>query len=117
VTTTRELVDEHLDAFNSHDTERLKAGCSATVFWATGQDVFRGREALGGLFDDGLWALDPSLRVVRMVVDGDSAAVEMHEQLTVDGVVQAYDIAAFFTVADDLITTVRVYREGNAEIE
>ena len=55
----RTLVAEHLAAFNAHDSARLLAGLAEDVRWATGQDVFHGRDELAELFDDGLWAMRP----------------------------------------------------------
>jgi ketosteroid isomerase-like protein len=112
-----QLVAEHLAAFNAHDSARLLAGLAPDVRWATGQDVFHGRDELAGLFDDGLWAMRPSLERRSIVAAGDAAAAELTEQLTIDGEQRRFAIAVFFRFADGLITSATVYREGSADIE
>jgi ketosteroid isomerase-like protein len=111
------LVDEHLAAFNAHDSARLLAGLAEDAQWATGQDVFRGREALADLFDESLWAMEPTLEQRTIVVGDDAAATELMEELTVDGEQRRFAIAVFFRFADGLITHATVYREGSADIE
>ena len=112
-----QLVAEHIAAFNAHDSARLLAGVAPDVRWATGQDVFHGRDELEELFDDGLWAMRPSLDQRSLVVSEDAAAAELLEELTVDGEQRRYAIAVFFRFADGLITRVTVYREGSADLE
>jgi uncharacterized protein (TIGR02246 family) len=109
-------IDEHVAAFNAHDTGRLLAGFSEDAEWVTGQDRFVGRTALAQLFEPGLWSLAPNLLVQRVVVDGDAAAVQLTETLTVDGELGGFDIAVFFEFADGLIHRAKVYREGSADI-
>lgn len=113
---TRELVLEHVAAFTAHYPARLLAGLAEDVVWSTGRDRLAGRATMAELFDDGLWALGPLLAVDRLLVDGDSAAAELTEVLTVDGVVHRFPIAAFFTVRAGLLTRVTVYREGTADL-
>jgi hypothetical protein len=112
----RTIVLDHLYAFNQHDSQRLLAGLSPTVVWRTGRDRFEGHSQLGALFDDDLWDLAPSLTVRTLLVNGNHAAAELHEALTVDGVRQAFDIAVFFEIEADLIERATVYREGSADI-
>ncbi|MGN6609443.1 MAG: nuclear transport factor 2 family protein [Jatrophihabitans sp.] len=113
----RAAVVEHLAAFNAHDTERLLAGFAPDVVWITGQDTVVGADGLTGLFDAGLWALDPRLEVVGMLTQGDDVAAQLRECVTVDGERRTFPIAAFFTVADGLITRAKIYREGNADLD
>lgn len=113
---TRAAVRQHVEAFNAHDTARLLQGLDEDVVWATGSDVFRGRKSLDSVFDDWLWAHEPSLQVVRVVVDGDAAAVECIEHMTVEGQATEVPIAVFLTVSNGLFTSVRVYREGTADL-
>lgn len=112
----QELVDEHLAAFNAHDSERLLATLASDVVWATGQDVCRGHDELAGLFDPALWELDPSLTPVRVLSDATNVAAELVERITVDGEPREFHIAAFFTVEDGLIRTAKIYREGTADL-
>jgi hypothetical protein len=115
---TRQIVVEHLAAFNAHDTARLLDGFARQARWATGQDTFVGTAALEGLFDDGLWALAPSLEVLTLVCDGPRAAAELREVLVVDGETRTFTIGVFFVVDGyGFITSGRVYREGSADIE
>jgi uncharacterized protein len=110
------LVKEHVDAFNTHDSARMLAGFAGDAVWSTGSDVFRGPE-LADLFGDKLWAFDPELEVRALLADASSAAVEFRESIVVAGAANTYDIAAFMTFRDGLITRVKVYREGAADIE
>jgi hypothetical protein len=115
---TRQIVVEHLAAFNAHDTARLLDGFAPQARWVTGQDTFVGTAALEGVFDDGLWTLAPSLEILTLVCDGPRAAAELREVLVVEGEQRAFTIGAFFVVNErGLITSGRVYREGSADIE
>jgi ketosteroid isomerase-like protein len=111
------LIEEHLAAFNAHDSDRLLATLAADVVWATGQDVCRGHDELAGMFDAGLWELDPSLTTQRMLADTTTVAAELIERITVDGEQREFHIAAFFTVDDGVIRSAKIYREGSADIE
>jgi ketosteroid isomerase-like protein len=114
--TAPDLVTEHLAAFNAHDTERLLTGFAADAVWITGQDVVRGRDALAELFDAGLWSMNPHLEVRSIVAADDRAAAQLLESITVDGVVREFEIAVFFTLAEELIVHAKVYREGSAQL-
>lgn len=115
---TERAAREHVAAFNAHDTARLLAGFTADARWATGQDVFVGTAALADLFDAGLWALDPALEVLSLVVGEDRAAAELRETLTFDGEVRTFTVAVFLDVdGDGLIRRGRVYREGSADLD
>jgi ketosteroid isomerase-like protein len=107
---------EHLAAFNAHDTQRLLAGLADDVLWATGRDLISGRAALIELFDDGLWAMNPSLELRTSLAEGDTAAAELTEELTVDGERVRFPIAVFLRFRDGLITHATVYREGSADL-
>lgn len=67
----RALVLDHVDAFNSQDRDRLLRGLAEDVFWSTGRDSIRGAKAVAEIFGDGLWAMQPSLTVQHLLVDGD----------------------------------------------
>jgi hypothetical protein len=115
---TRAAVLDHIDAFNAHDTDRLIAGMHPDLVWVTGSDVFRGASTLREtLFDDGLWAMRPSLAARTLLIDGEAAAGIFHEALVVDDESRAFDIAVFFTVSGGLIRSLKVFREGSADIE
>jgi uncharacterized protein len=113
---TRRAVIEHLDAFNSHDTSRLLRGLHPEVRWETGQEIVVGRPAAADLFDDWLWAMNPRLDLLSLVVDADLAAAECTEHLTAHGDPVQSAIAVFFTVWDGQLTRVKVFREGSANV-
>lgn len=113
----RALVTDHVEAFNAHDRQRLLAGLAPDVAWSTGTDTFRGTQALAEIFDDGLWAMQPSLTVVDLLVDEDRAAAQMVEVLTVEGRQRRFMIACFLEVRAGRIQRAKVYREGSADID
>jgi hypothetical protein len=113
----RALVLDHIAAFNAHSTERLLAGLATDAVWQTGQDTVRGHAGLGDLFDDWLWSRTPALDVHTLLVEGTRVAAELREQLIVDGQRQTFDIAVFFDTDADRITSVKVYREGRADLD
>jgi hypothetical protein len=55
--------------------------------------------------------------VRSLVADVCSAAVEFRETIVLGGAANTFDIAAFMTFQDGLISRVKVYREGSADIE
>jgi ketosteroid isomerase-like protein len=81
----RTVSEEHVDAFNAHDTERLLRGLDEEITWHTGSDVVSGREALRTVFDEWLWDRAPRLDVRDLAVDGDRAAMECVEHIVLDG--------------------------------
>lgn len=87
------------------------------VTWSTGADTFRGTQAMAEIFDEGLWALQPSLTIVDLLVDQDRAAAQMLEILTVEGQQQRFMIACVFEIRAGRIQSVKVYREGSADIQ
>jgi ketosteroid isomerase-like protein len=112
----RAQVDEHLAAFNAHDTARLLAGLAPDAVWITGQDTVRGRDALADLFDDWLWSLEPHLDPMSTLIDGEHAAVQLHESITDGSARRDFHIALFLEFAGGLITRAKVYREGSADL-
>jgi ketosteroid isomerase-like protein len=111
-----ELVREHIAAFNAHDTSRLLAGLAPDAVWITGQDTVSGQDALGEMFDDGLWSLAPQLEPLSVLVDGDRAALQLRETITRDGARCEFVIAVFLDFAAGLIARAKVYREGSADL-
>jgi ketosteroid isomerase-like protein len=114
--TADEAVAEHVAAFNAHDTERLLAGFAPDAVWITGADTVAGRAALADLFDDWLWSTAPQLTALSVVADGDRAAAQLREAMTLDGQRREFMIAVFFDLADGLIRRAKVYREGSADV-
>jgi hypothetical protein len=60
--------------------------------------------------------MNPHLVTRSIVVDGDRAAAQLHETITVDGGVRDFEIAVFFDIAGGVITRAKVYREGSADL-
>jgi hypothetical protein len=58
----------------------------------------------------------PRLASVRLIVEDDVAALEAVEHLIVDGTPASYPITCWFAVRHGLIDSVRVYREGSADV-
>jgi hypothetical protein len=112
----RAVVEEHLAAFNAHDTGRLLAGFTPDAVWITGEDTTTGQDALADLFGDWLWSMRPRLEVRSLLVDDTRAAAQLHETLTVDGAVREFEISVFFEVEDGLIRRAKVYRAGSADL-
>lgn len=110
------MVLDHVEAFNQHDRRRLLAGLAPDAVWNTGRDTFVGHAALAELFDDDLWLLGPSLGVQNLVCDGSVVAAQFIEALTVEGVRQSFAIAGFFVIRAGLIQSVKIYREGSADV-
>ena len=113
----RALVKDHVDAFNAHDRPRLLDGLATDVVWTTGADTFRGVSSLADVFADSLWAMQPSLNITDLLVDGDRAAAQMLEVLTVDGQQRRFMIACFFDIRAGRIHGAKVYREGSADLD
>lgn len=113
---TRAAVLEHVAAFNAHDADRVVRGLADDVVWATGSDVLHGRAALRGVFDDWLWGMSPRLDVRSLIVEGDRAAMECVESMTVDGRGVEFAIAVHVTVRGGVLAGVKVYREGTADV-
>lgn len=114
---TRRAVLDHVESFNNHDTAGVIRGLSADVRWTTGTDVYRGQANLFEVFDDWLWNLNPHLHVARLIAEGSAAALECTETMVVDGRQDSFPLAVFFDVRDGLVTSVKVFREGNATID
>lgn len=114
--TARTAVDEHVAAFNAHDTQRLLGGLTPDAVWITGSDTVTGHAALADMFDDWLWSMDPRLEPVTVIADDRCAAAQFRETLTVEGERREFHIAVFFELAGGLIRRAKVYREGSADL-
>lgn len=112
----RRLVEDHVAAFNAHDSARLLAGLAPDCVWRTGHDTVQGAAALADLFDDWLWSLEPSLTVRTLLTDGERAAAEITERFVVDGREQRLAKSVFFECRGGLLTRVTVYCEGSADV-
>jgi uncharacterized protein len=109
-------VKRHIEAFNSRDLEALMAGFSEDATWITGSDSFSGVAALQQLFASAFSELAPRLHVESLLAQGDRVACELREDYSADGARRTDHIAGFYRVEDGLITAVKIYREGSADI-
>jgi hypothetical protein len=109
-----ELVEEHVSAFNAGDVARVLAGLSEEVVWQTGSDTFVGLDQVGDLLR-GSAALLPVLEIKSVLADGERAAVEMTERYRYEGQTHEVPIAVFFSFTRELISRVKVFREGSAD--
>lgn len=112
----RAAVEEHVAAFNAHDTARLLAGFTPDAVWIPGEDAVSGRAGLAEFFDDWLWSMQPQLKPLTIVVEGDRAAAQLRESMLAHGQFREFSIAVFFEVVGGLIKRAKVYREGSAEL-
>ena len=110
------LVRAHIEAFNARDLGVLMAGLSEDASWVTGTDRLRGAAALEQLFAAAFAEISPRLHVESLLVQDDRVVCELREDYTVGGVERTDHIAAFYRVEAGLITAVKVYREGSADV-
>jgi uncharacterized protein len=110
------IVRRHLEAFNARDLAALMAGLSEDATWVTGTDRFQGVAALEELFTGAFTELAPRLHAESLLADGNRVVCELREDYTVDGVERSDHIAAFYRVEDRLISAVKIYREGSADV-
>ncbi|HEU5243389.1 MAG TPA: nuclear transport factor 2 family protein [Gaiellaceae bacterium] len=110
------IVKRHIDAFNARDLDALMAGFSGDATWATGSDSFRGAADLEELFASAFAELSPRLHVESLLAQGDRVACELREDYLVDGARRTDHIAGFYRVEAGLITSVKIYREGSADV-
>jgi uncharacterized protein len=120
---TRAVVDpaaaavrRHVQAFNDGDVDVLRAGLTDDAVWVTGTTVAHGRAAVAELLAGAIAALRPSLTVQNLLADGDRVACQLIETLTVADEERTFSIAAFFRLRDGRLASVKVYREGSAEV-
>jgi len=110
------LVKAHVEAFNARDLGALMAGLSEDASWVTGTDHLRGAAALEQLFAAAFAEISPRLHIESLLVQGDRVVSELREEYTADGVERTDHIAAFYCVEAGLITAVKIYREGSADV-
>jgi hypothetical protein len=110
------VVRTHVDAFNARDLDALMDGFTGDALWITGTSVARGRDELTELFAGAMEGLLPTLTIQDLLAEGDRAACQMVERLTVAGEERTFPIAAFYQLRDGRIASAKVYREGSAEI-
>jgi len=114
---TARVVHRHLDAFNAHDLDALMAGFTDDAVWITGTTVVRGRADLTAFFSAAMSGVSPTLTVESLLVDGERAACQLTETLTVRNKEKTFFIAAFYGFRDGRIAAAKVYREGSAVVD
>lgn len=105
----------HIEAFNAGDVEALMAGFAGDAVFATGDHLVVGARGVRAMFTDALSNLSPAMRLLSAVVQGDTVACELTEELTVEGARFTFALAAFYTVRRGRIVRVKVYRESGGD--
>jgi hypothetical protein len=105
-------VEAHVAAFNQTDLDAVMAGFADDAVFTAAEQTVIGARAIRGLFADSFASpVRAELVLERVVLGGDTAACELAEHLTVDDVTHTIDVAAFYTVRDDQLVRVRIYRD------
>lgn len=113
MTDALEVVARHVAAFNARDLDAVVETFADDAVFATGDELYVGRRGIRALFSDSFDApLLAEMEVRRAVTEGDTAACELVERLTVEGRTTELVLAAFYTVRRGEIVRVKVYREG-----
>lgn len=108
----RRVVDAHLEAFNRCDLDAVMGDIADDAVFTVGAQTAIGARAIRRLFADSFASpVVAELTLQRAVADGDTIACELTEHLTVDGAGHAIDVAAFYTVRNDQLVRVRIYRD------
>lgn len=108
----RAVVDAHLAAFNAADLMAVMDGFADDAVLSMGDQTVIGARAIRTLFADSFASpVAAELTLHRAVVDGDTIACELTEQLTVEGATHTIDVAAFYTVRQGQLVRVRIYRD------
>ncbi|WP_405730084.1 nuclear transport factor 2 family protein [Streptomyces sp. NBC_01537] len=115
-TSAATVIHNHVQAFNARDLDALMSGFTDAALWITGKTAARGRAEIAELFSEAMTGLLPELTVHTLLVQGDQAACQMTETLTVGGRTESFPIAAFYVLHDSRIASAKIYREGSAEI-
>lgn len=114
---TARVVHRHVDAFNTRDLDALMAGFTDDAVWITGTTVVRGRVKLAAFFSAAMADVAPTLTVESLLVDGERAACQLTETVTLRGDKRTFFIAAFYGFRDGRIVSAKVYREGSAVVD
>lgn len=108
----RAVVEAHLAAFNAADLEAVMRGIADDAVLTVGDHTAIGARAIRGLFADSFATpVGAELAVRRAVVDGDTVACELTEELVVEGTSHTIDVAAFYTARAGRLVRVRIYRD------
>lgn len=108
----RAVVDAHVAAFNAADLVAVMDGFADDAVLSVGDQTVIGARAIRSLFADSFASpVTAELTLHRAVVEGDTIACELTEQLTVEGTSHTIDVAAFYTVRDGRLVRVRIYRD------
>lgn len=111
---TAAAVRAHVEAFNAKELDAVVAGFAEDAVFAAEADLVVGARALRGFFGEAFANhAEARLEILRSVIQGDTAACELRETITVDGQYLELDLAAFFTVRGGVLVRVRVYRDAS----
>jgi uncharacterized protein len=104
------VVRDHLEAFSVGDLDRMLATLAPAAYFQSGTTVVDPAE-FPEFFGWAIRAIAPRMDVGDVLVDGDRVACQFVESVTLDGQRQQLNRAAFYRVADGLITWAKVYDE------
>jgi ketosteroid isomerase-like protein len=104
------VVRAHLDAFSAGDLDRMLATLAPRAHFMSGTTVVDPAQ-FPDFFGSAIRELSPRMHVDDVLVDGDRVACQFIESITADGRRQHLSRAAFYRVADGLITWAKVYDE------
>lgn len=105
-----DVVQTHLEAFNSRDLPGMLATLSPDAVFVTGKTPVDPQD-FEEFFGWAMREIDPTMAITNLVVDGGSVACEFLESVTLDGQRRHLTRAAFYTVDGDVITSAKVYDE------
>ncbi len=104
------VVRDHLEAFSAGDLERMLATMAPAAHFQSGTTVVEPAE-FADFFGWAIREIAPRMRIDELLVDGDRVACRFVESITTDGERRHLRRAAFYRVADGLITWAKVYDE------
>ncbi|AKU15968.1 nuclear transport factor 2 family protein [Luteipulveratus mongoliensis] len=114
-TSSSSALQSHIAAFNARDIEALMAGFAPDATWVTGADTIRASE-LREFFTNAFVHLTPRLDIVRIIDGGPVVVAQMRETWSHGGTRSA-SIAGIYDIANGLITSAKIYREGSADAD
>src|ERR1700722_2161252 len=103
-----DLVIAHLAAFTSGDLTELLATLAADAVFVSGTTLITPSD-FAEFFGWAIREIQPRIRLQSVVSEAGNVACQFVETVTVEGQQRQLNRAAFYTVADGLISSVKVY--------
>ena len=97
-------------AFSSRDLPALLSTLAPDAVFVSGATLVAPQD-FEEFFGWAMRQIDPIVKITNLIVDGRHAACQFVESVTSDGERKHINRAAFYTVDDDVITSVKVYDE------